>query len=59
MHQTHGDVIQGLRFLDERPWYFMWFTIQRLQPLNLARHELLYREGDLANAVYFLFQGAI
>ena len=59
MNHTHGDVIHGLRFFEGRPWHFIWFVIQRLTPINFAKKELLYREGDIANACFFLLDGAV
>lgn len=55
MKQTHGEMIESLRFFDDKIWNFIWTTIPKLTQMNFTKYELIYREQDVASECKPLF----
>lgn len=48
MNHTHGDMIQTLRFFEERDWNFIWAAIPLMKLIHFQKIEIIYREGDIS-----------
>eukprot|EP00746_Dinoflagellata_sp_MGD_P016008 gnl/MRDRNA2_/MRDRNA2_135901_c0_seq1.p1 gnl/MRDRNA2_/MRDRNA2_135901_c0~~gnl/MRDRNA2_/MRDRNA2_135901_c0_seq1.p1 ORF type:complete len:612 (-),score=83.13 gnl/MRDRNA2_/MRDRNA2_135901_c0_seq1:6-1715(-) len=59
MESCHNGKHMGLSFFQKRPTRFLTNFVPCLEADNVDRHSVFYRQGDSAEAVYFLLQGKV
>ncbi len=59
MNHTKGNIIHGLLFFENKLWNFIWFVLPKLQPVSFQKNEIIYQEGELPTACYFVLEGTI
>lgn len=55
---THGNTINRINFFKDKNPEFLWKFMPCLKPRKLYRGDLLFAEGDVAEEVYFVLDGA-
>jgi len=55
----HERNIRVNAFFEQKPAFFVTFVAPMLMPLHLEFEEYAYKEGELANEMYFVLKGEI
>ncbi len=58
LNHTHGAIVSGLAFFEEKSWSFIWTTVPLLKPINFTDYEIVYREGDPPDECRLIFTQA-
>ena len=57
--KTHGDVLQKIKFFQNKSQEFQNAIVHELKPINLGKGELLYQQGDTCSDLYFIHTGTV
>jgi hypothetical protein len=55
----HADIIKNITFFKDKGAEFLYAALPLVRRFNLPQKEILYKEGDPAEEVYFIFKGQI
>lgn len=59
LDHTHSDVIKNITFFQERELEFRYSCLGLLRRIKLSARETIYKEGDPAEEVYFIYSGSV
>lgn len=59
VNHIHSDIIKNVIFFRDKGAEFLYASLPLVRRCNLPAKEILYKEGDPAEEVYFIFKGQI
>lgn len=59
VNHIHADIIKNITFFKDKGAEFLYSALPLVKRFNLPPKEVLYKEGDPAEEVYFIFKGQI
>lgn len=59
VNHIHADIIKNITFFKDKGAEFLYASLPLVRRFNLPEKEILYKEGDPAEEVYFIFKGQI
>lgn len=59
MIHTHKDIIETVSFLKETEKTLLWLILPLMKPMRFYEKDLIYRQQENAQEVYFLYEGEV
>lgn len=59
VQQTHGQIIQNIRFFKDKSQDFLMHVIPKLKRMNMFDNDILFSQGDKAEEIFFVLNGTV
>ena len=56
---THKRIVEKIGFFRKQSPQFLWKILPYLKPLRINTNEILFREGDYSEEIFFILNGDI